>query len=117
MFKLGKQQYWNQLYFILMKVESAWGAGAGLTRSAGVEALLFEEGPGEDSRAKQEQANHYCAVFFFRPVWGQCFSISVTTYSLDVSTYGALARSDSGASCRCEWHFWCLRISQALIYI
>lgn len=54
MFKLRKQQHWNQLYFLLMKVETAWGAGARLTPSAGVEVLLFEQGAGEDSGAKQE---------------------------------------------------------------
>lgn len=54
MFKLRKQQHWNQLYFLLMKVETAWGAGARLTPSAGVEALLFEQGAGEDSGAKHE---------------------------------------------------------------
>lgn len=39
---------------VLMKVETAWGAGARLTPRAGVEALLFEQGAGEDSGAKQE---------------------------------------------------------------
>lgn len=54
MFKLRKQQHWNQLYFLLMKVETTWGAGARLTPSAGVEAQLFEQGAGEDSGAKHE---------------------------------------------------------------